>query len=59
MLYLTAPSGWAIGGVGSIHVLGNAFGTATLAHGTTTKAVSSSACGGSGHVILTATSDRR
>ena len=56
-LYLTAPSGWAIGCVGRIRVLGAAVGTVTLAHGTTAKTVSSTACSGSSQVILTPTSN--
>jgi hypothetical protein len=56
-LYLTATSGWAIGCVGRIRVLGNAVGTVTLASGTTSKTVSSSACSGSSQVILTPTTN--
>jgi hypothetical protein len=56
-LYLTATSGWAIGCVGRIRVLGAAVGTVTLAHGTTSKTVSSGACSGSSQVILTPTSN--
>jgi hypothetical protein len=56
-LYLTATSGWAIGCVGRIRVLGAAVGTVTLAHGTTSKLVSSSACSGSSQVILTPTTN--
>ncbi|HEY7779671.1 MAG TPA: hypothetical protein VIC85_05620 [Ktedonobacterales bacterium] len=58
-LYLTATSGCAIGCVGRIRVLGNAVGTVTPTHGTTSKVVSSTACSGSSQVILTATSDPR
>jgi hypothetical protein len=56
-LYLTAPSGWALGCVGRIRVLGNAVGTVTLAHATTSKTISSSACSGSSQVILTPTTN--
>jgi hypothetical protein len=38
-------------------VLGNAVGTVTLTHGTTSKAVSSTACSGGSQVILTPTSN--
>jgi hypothetical protein len=58
-LYLTAPSGWAIGCAGRVRVLGAAVGTATLAHGTTTKTVISTACTGSSQVILTPASNPR
>ncbi|HEY7780587.1 MAG TPA: hypothetical protein VIC85_10300 [Ktedonobacterales bacterium] len=56
-LHLTATSGWAIGCVGRIRVLGNAVETVTLTHGTTAKTVSSTACSGSSQVILTPTSN--
>jgi hypothetical protein len=56
-LYFSAASGWAIGCAGRLRVLGSAVGTATLAHGTTSKTVSSTACSGSSQVILTPTRD--
>ena len=56
-LYLTAPSGWAIGCNGRLRVLGNSVGTATLPGGSTTLAVPSSACSSSSLVMLTPTSD--
>jgi hypothetical protein len=56
-LYFSAPSGWAIGCAGRIRVLGNAVGTVTLTHGTTSKTVSTTACSASSNVLLTPTSD--
>jgi hypothetical protein len=56
-LYFSAPSGWAIGCAGRIRVLGNAVGTITLAHATTSKTVSTTACSSGSNVLLTATSD--
>ena len=56
-LYLTAPSGWALGCVGRIRVLGAPVGTVTLKAGTTSSQVTSTACSGASQVILTPTLD--